>query len=79
MTFPDLGGLDWVFILTAWLILALLIGARLGLIIRRADATARRPEYTDLAVDLPPVPSLTEDDRYWLAEHHIDADSEATA
>ncbi len=79
MTLPDLGGLDWVFILTAWLILALSIGARLGLIIRRADEAARRPEYINLQVGLPPVPPLTEADRYWLAEHHIDADSEAAA
>ncbi len=75
---PDLGTVDWFAILTAWLILALLIGARLGLIIRRADETAPRPEYTDLTVGLPPVP-LTEEDRYWLADNHIDADSEATA
>ncbi len=79
MNLPDLGALDWVFILTAWLILGLLIGARLGLIIRRADETRLRPDYTDLAVGLPPVPPLTEDDRYWLAEHHIDADREAAA
>ncbi len=77
---PDLGAVDWVFILTAWLILGLLIGARLGLVIRRADETAPRPEYTDLAIGLPDVPPpLTEADRYWLADNHIDADSEAAA
>ncbi len=79
MNLPDLGAVDWVFILTAWLILGLLIGARLGLIIRRADETGPRPHYTHLAVGLPPVPPLTEADRYWLAEHHIDADREAAA
>ncbi len=79
MTLPDLGTVDWFAVLTAWLILGLLIGARLGLVIRCADETRLRPDYTDLAVGLPPVPPLTEADRYWLAEHHIDADSEAAA
>ncbi len=78
-TLYDLQAVDWFAILTGWLILGLLIGARLGLVIRRADESAARPEYTDLAVGLPPVPPLTEADRYWLAEHHIDADREGAA
>ncbi len=70
---PDLGAVDWVFILTAWLILGLLIGARLGLIIRRADETRPRPEYTDLAVGLPAVPVVSRDDVAWLQQNGIDA------
>ncbi len=78
MTFLGLHTVDWFYVLSAWLILGLLIGARLGLIIRRADETAPSPEFTDLAVGLPAVPVVSRDDVAWLQQNGIDAGERAS-